>query len=358
MQPETKAISGDSLRFPFADPPDVGQVIEIAPGILWARLPLPYQLDHVNIYLIRDDGGWAVIDTGIQTPEARAAWVALLEGPLRGEPITKVIVTHFHPDHIGLAGWLCARFDAPLLTSLSTYTLSRATSLDRDEGAVTRYFDFYQSHGMTAETAGVVAILGQDYLRHVAPLPDSYLRLLMPDLLEIGGRSFRVLSCDGHAPEQILLYCEEEKLLFAADQVIEHITPNVSVSAEERDCDPLGHFLRSLRFLRAQIPDDVLVLPGHRRPFYGLHQRCVEFEAHHEERCDRIRRACAVRPHSIDELVPLLFERELNPHQMSFAFTETLAHVNRLVRRGEIVIRREGRRLVNLPGPLAQSRAD
>ncbi|RRH76243.1 MBL fold metallo-hydrolase [Falsigemmobacter faecalis] len=345
------------MRFPFPTPPAAGQVLQVAEGILWLRIPLPYQLDHVNVWLIRDGAGWAVIDTGIQTPEAISAWEVLFAGPLRGFLLTRVIVTHYHPDHIGLAGWLCRRFNAPLLTSLSSYMASRATSVARDEGAVTRYFDFYQCHGMTAETAGVVAIMGQDYLRHVAPLPDTFQRLLMPDLLEIGSRSFRVLSCDGHAPEQILLYCDEEKLLFAADQVLEKITPNVSVSSEERDCDPLGHFLRSLRFLRAQIPDDVLVLPGHRRPFYGLHRRCAEFEAHHEERCDRIRRACARRPHSVDELVPLLFERALDPHQMGFAFTETLSHVNRLIRRGEIVSRTEGRRILHVPGPAARPTA-
>lgn len=332
------------LVFPLADPPAFGAVVQVRDGILWARVPLPYQLDHVNLYFLRDGNGWAVIDTGIQTDAAIAAWEMLLDGPLKGARLTRVIVTHYHPDHIGLAGWLCRRFDAPLLTSLSTYMSSKVISLAHDENALRQHFDFYISHGMTTEVAGVVAIQGTEYLQRVADLPHTFLRLLMPDILEIGGRSFRVLSGDGHAAEQIMLYNEEERLFFAADQVIEKISPNVSVYAGEPHGDPLGHFLRGLRMLRAEIPDDVLVLPGHRRPFIGLHQRCTELEAHHEERCDLIRNACARAPQSVADLVPALFPRQLDPHQMSFAFTEALAHVNRLIRRGEIdAIKQDGR---------------
>lgn len=336
------------LVFPLAPPPAYGAVVQVRDDILWARVPLPYQLDHVNLYFLRDGDGWAVIDTGIQTDAAIAAWEMLLDGPLKGARLTRVIVTHYHPDHIGLAGWLCRRFDAPLLTSLSTYMSSKVISLAHDEKALRQHFDFYISHGMTAEVAGVVAIQGTEYLQRVADLPHTYLRLVMPDILEIGSRSFRVLSGDGHAAEQIMLYSEQERLLFAADQVIEKISPNVSVYAGEPHGDPLGHFLRSLRMLRAEIPDDVLVLPGHRRPFVGLHQRCAELEVHHEERCDLIRVACARAPQSVADLVPALFPRPLDPHQMSFAFTETLAHVNRLIRRGEIATIQKGSQVLNV----------
>jgi len=339
----------DGLRFPFADMPAFGTLREVAEGVLWTRIPLPYQLDHVNIYLLRDGAGWAVIDTGIHTDEALAVWEGLFAGPLQGQALTRVIATHYHPDHIGLAGWLCDRFDAPLLTSYSTYMGSKVISLGFDEGMTRNHFEFYTRHGMTAEVAGVVAIQGNDYLRRVRPLPVSFLRLVMPDVLDIGGRRFRVLTGDGHAPEQVMLYCEDDKLLLAADQVIERISPNVSVFASEPNGDPLGHFLRSLRLLRTEIPDDTLVLPGHRRPFYGLHHRSAELEEHHKERCDRIRAACAEAPCTVADLVPVLFPRQLDPHQMSFAFTETLAHVNRLVRRGEIETIAQGARLVNVP---------
>lgn len=350
MTPDGQGAIRTSLAFPFTDPPDCGAIVTVRDDILWARVPLPYQLDHVNIYFLRDGDGWAIIDTGIQTDEAISAWDMLLNGPMRGAKITRVIVTHYHPDHIGLAGWLCRRFDAPLLTSLSTYMSSKVISLAHDEKELRQHFDFYISHGMTAELAGVVTIQGTEYLKRVADLPHAFLRLLMPETLEIGGRIFRVLSGDGHAPEQIMLYNEEERLLFAADQVIEKISPNVSVYADEPHGDPLGHFLRSLRMLRTEIPDDVLVLPGHRRPFIGLHRRCCELEAHHEDRCDVIRSSCADGPRSVADLVPILFPRPLDPHQMSFAFTETLAHVNRLVRRGEITTIRKDERVLHITG--------
>ncbi|WP_286174121.1 MBL fold metallo-hydrolase [Rhodobacter sp. NTK016B] len=344
-----------ALRPAFDAAPAYGEVQEIAQGILWTRIPLPYLLDHVNIFLIEDGDGWAVIDTGIKTDEALATWEQLFDGPLKGKAISRVIVTHHHPDHIGLAGWLCDRFEAPLLTSYSTYVGCKVISQGFDEGTTRNQFDFYTRHGMSDEVAGIVAIQGNEYLRRVNALPNTFLRLVMPDVLEIGGRSFRVLIGDGHAPEQVMLYCDDERLLFAADQVIEKISPNISVYANEPNGDPLGHFLRSLRFLRQEIPDDVLVLPGHRLPFHGLHARCVELEAHHEERCDLIREACLSAPRTVAELVPILFRRPLDPHQMTFAFTEALAHVNRLVRRGEIETVEQGGRLVNIPAGEARA---
>tara|TARA_R110002126_G_scaffold291787_2_gene458248 strand:- start:21390 stop:22487 length:1098 start_codon:yes stop_codon:yes gene_type:complete len=324
------------LKFPHAQPPENGKVKEIAPGILWLRMPLPFQLDHVNIYLIRDGDGWAVLDTGISNDVSKQAWQQLLGGELAGEKLTRVIVTHFHPDHIGLAGWLCAQHDIPLLTSYSAYLGCQNLSLDPKSLESRQSFDFYMQHGMSEETATLVSTRGHEYLHQVEPLPTTYLRLLLGDMLTIGDRRFRVLSGDGHAPEQIMLYCEEDKLFFAADQVIARISPNISVWAGEPNGDPLGHYLRSLRWLSAEMPGDVLVLPGHQLPFYGLHTRCAELVSHHEFRCDQIMSACAERPRTVAELVPVLFPRPLDPHQMSFAFTETLAHANRLARRGDV----------------------
>ena len=195
---------------------------------------------------------------------------------------------------------------------------------------------FIPATAWTDDAARIVATQGNEYLRCVQTLPNSFTRLAASDFLEIGGWKFRVLTGDGHAPEQIMLYCDSQKILFAADQVIERISPNISVTASQPDDDPLGDFLRSLQFLADTIPDDVLVLPGHRRPFFGVSIRCRELADHHEDRCNLIREACAKRPHTTAELVPILFTRKLDPHQMSFAFTETLAHMNRLVRRKEV----------------------
>ncbi len=336
MHLNEKMTAGASITFPFPEMPDFGDVIEVREDLLWTRLPLPYSLDHVNIFFVRDGEKWVVIDTGIKSQTAIAAWEALFKGPLRGMTISRVLVTHYHPDHIGLAGWLCARFDARLLTSYSAYMGSKVISLGVDDTQLQENLAFYTSHGMADDAARIVATQGNEYLRCVQTLPNSFTRLAASDFLEIGGWKFRVLTGDGHAPEQIMLYCDSQKILFAADQVIERISPNISVTASQPDDDPLGDFLRSLQFLADTIPDDVLVLPGHRRPFFGLSIRYRELADHHEDRCNLIREACAKRPHTTAELVPILFPRELDPHQMSFAFTETLAHMNRLVRRKEV----------------------
>ncbi|UYO43077.1 MBL fold metallo-hydrolase [Rhodopseudomonas palustris] len=334
MQPETATPAPARLDFPFPEPPRFGEVTEVRPGLLWLRLPLPFQLDHVNIYLIQDTDGWAILDTGLSEDEALAVWDGYFEGPLRELKITRIVVTHHHPDHIGLAGWLCKRFKAPLLTSLSSYMSCRVISLDPQafESPANRLF--YESHGMDDDAARIVSTQGHEYLRQVGPLPDTFLRLVMGDTLTLGDRNFRVLTGDGHSAEQVMLYCEKDRLLFVADQVLERISPNVAVWAGEPDGDPLGHFLRSLRLLASQIPNNVLVLPGHRRPFYGLHERAQELVQHHETRCRVLADACEARAHSIAELIPLLFSRPLDPHQMGFAFAETLAHANRLVRQG------------------------
>lgn len=325
-----------SLIFPDLPPPGPGAVVEVAQDLLWARLPMPYRLDHVNVYLLRDIGGWAVIDTGICTTASKTAWRALLSGPLAGQRISRVIATHAHPDHLGLAGWLCHRFDAPLLTSETCWLTGRLAAIGRDEPGLRHRYEFYLHHGMEAAMAAAVAIHGNAYWDDVAPLPPQFHRLLMGDQIDIGARRLIVLTGDGHAAEQVMLYCAADRLLFCADQVMERISPNISVEAQEPNSDPLGHYLRSLRWMAETIPPDVLALPGHHRPFFGFPGRCREIAAHHEARCEALRAACATTPANVYELVSVIYPRALDPHQMGFAFAETLAHVNRLIRRGEL----------------------
>lgn len=322
----------DTLFYPHTTPPQPAETIEIAPGILWARIPLPFRLDHVNVYLIEDGAGYAVLDTGIGNDKTQAIWEQLMAGPLSGRRITRLIVSHFHPDHIGLAGWLCERFDIPLLTTQTAYLGCLNISLSPGALDAQPYRDFYLRHGLDERTTALVATQGHGYLRMVKPLPPVFQRVVAGDVLEIGGRTFEVLTGDGHAPEQIMLWCEADNLFLAADQVLAKITPNVSVWAVDPHGDPLGLYIRSLRRLREILPDDAFVLPGHQLPFTGLHVRIGELIAHHEERCARILQACETEPRSVADLVPVLFTRALDPHQMSFAFSETLAHVNFMLR--------------------------
>jgi glyoxylase-like metal-dependent hydrolase (beta-lactamase superfamily II) len=324
------------LQFPLPHPPANGEFAEIAPGILWLRVPLPFRLNHINIYLIDDGDGWAVLDTGIANTSTQEIWQALATGPLAGRKLTRVIVTHYHPDHIGLAGWLAERFGLPLLTTQTTYLQCLTISLRPGALDAKVYRDFYLQNGLNQESTALVTTQGHNYLKMVAPLPPIFERIASGDRLKIGGRMFEVLTGDGHAPEQAMLYCAADKLFFGADQVLEKISPNVSVWPVDPHGDPLGYYLRSLSALKAYLPEDVLVLPGHQMPFIGLHIRADELAAHHGHRCATIKEACRT-PKPAAELVPLVFRRPLDPHEMSFAFSEVLAHVNFMLRRGELV---------------------
>jgi glyoxylase-like metal-dependent hydrolase (beta-lactamase superfamily II) len=328
-----KPALSPALTFPFPTPPAPGQAIEVAPGILWVRLALPFRLDHVNIYLIEDGGGWAVLDTGLDNEATRAAWEALLTGSVAGRALTRILVTHYHPDHMGLAGWLTARFGLPLLMSQTEYLVSLAIHLDPGALNSEPYLSFYRSHGLDAATTERLLTGGHRYLRMISGLPRTFRRLIAGETLLLGSRSFEVLTGGGHAPEQVMLHCRADNLILCADQVLARISPNISVQAMDPEGDPLGIYLRSLASLEREIPQSVLVLPGHNLPFVGLHTRIDELRVHHEARCRAIEEVCRQAPRSTADLVPVVFRRVIDdPHQMGFAFSEVLAHVNYMLR--------------------------
>jgi glyoxylase-like metal-dependent hydrolase (beta-lactamase superfamily II) len=325
------------LIYPRDVPPAAGAVTEIAPGILWFRLALPFLLDHVNIYLIEDQQGWTLIDTGLGDLATQRTWEQLLAEPLNAHPITRIIVTHFHPDHVGSAGWLLKRFDVPLCMSATEYLLSLNMHLDPGALEAEHYRKFYRNHGLDPATTQNVVTKGHEYLRIVSGLPKTFRRLVAGDLLSIGGRQFEVMTGGGHSPEQIMLLSRADKIFFAADQVLAKITPNVSVAAVDPEGDPLGIYLRSLAGLKRDIPEDVLTLPGHNLPFFGLHTRVDELRGHHEARCVAIEEACRQKPCTTADLVPVVFRRPIDdPHQMGFAFSEVLAHVNYMLRENRL----------------------
>jgi glyoxylase-like metal-dependent hydrolase (beta-lactamase superfamily II) len=326
-------MSAAAIAFPHPDPPASGEVTELAPGVLWARFALPFRLNHVNIYLIRDAAGWVAVDTGVADDDTRAAWDALLAGPMRGEGLSGLIVTHFHPDHVGLAGWLTARFGIPLHMPRTEFLFSAAIT----HQALGKNPDFYERHGLSAEAVDRVTGKGHGYLRMTTGLPGHFNRLVHGGAITIGHRVFDVLTGGGHAPEQAMLHCAADKIFLSADQVLTRISPNISTESYEPDANPLGEFLDSLALLARTIPHDVLVLPGHHLPFTGLHVRIGELIAHHAGRCALIAQACRAAPRSAADLVPVVFERPLDPQQMSFAFHEVVAHVNYMRARGELV---------------------
>jgi len=327
-----------TLTFPVTQPPEPGSVTTIAPGVEWARLPLPYRLDHVNIYLIEGDDGWTVLDTGLGTDDCRQAWEAILAGPFAGRRLDRMIVTHYHPDHVGLAGWLNERFRLPLSMPRPEYLYSLALQYAPGDLGAEMHRPFYRRHGLSADVTDLVLSRGHEYLRRTTGVPTTYHRIKHGDSRRIGGREFNVITGGGHALEQALLYQPNDRLFFAADQVIARISPNVSVHAMEPDLDALGIYLQSLRQLRDTVAPDVLVLPGHGLPFHGLHTRIDELIAHHAARCGEIASACRDRALSVAELVPHVFPRELDAHQTGFAFGEVLAHVNHMLGRAELVL--------------------
>ena len=326
-----------AIQMPFPDPPEPGHVREVAPGVLWARFALPFLLNHVNIYLIEDEGGWATFDTGLGDEATRAAWEALFAGALHGQRLTRIICSHFHPDHVGLVGWLTERFDAPLHMPRAEFLMTRVLE-DRVLAADPA---FYTDRGLEVGAGGRVAGDGHEYLKLVTGLPRRFTRLVAGETLRIGRRDFAVHTGGGHAPEQAMLHCAADGLFLCADQVLIRISPNISVIPMEPDADPLGEYLGSLAALARAIPADTLVLPGHGVPFTGLPTRAAELAAHHATRCALIADAARIAPRTAAELMPVIFKREMDPHQTGFAFGETLAHINFMRRRGELLQERD-----------------
>ena len=312
---------------------------EMAPGLFGLRLSLPFALDHVNIWLLAGQGGWTVIDTGVADERTRAAWRGLLGDFLTGRPVERLLATHFHPDHMGLMGWLAAETGAPLWASRTEWLLGRMLAQDQSQSFVEAGRSFDRRAGLPDDLVEQRARRGNAYRPKVTPPPARYRRLVEGNAIEIGGVTFEVLIGRGHAPEMICLFAPALNVLIAADQVLPRISPNVSVWPSEPLANPLQEFLSSLERFRA-LPEDCLVLPSHGRPFRGLRARVDQLIAHHKERLDQVLEACA-KSRTAAEIMPELFNRTLDAHQIGFALGETIAHVNYLVESRDLT-RREG----------------
>ena len=323
------------LTYPLAPQrPAAGQVLDVADGVRWLRMALPFALDHINLWLLRDhfDGrdGWTVVDTRIDHPDARAAWEGVFQHHLDGLPIVRVVITHMHPDHIGLAHWLCERWQVPMWISLGDYLNARMGS-----GAVRGFGGdaargFFTCHGITnPEHIQAVGLHGPRYGDMVPQVPANYRRLLDGQTLVIGSRTWRCIAGYGHAPEHMALYDEQGGVLISGDMVLPRISTNVSVYETEPEGDPLGLFLSSLdRYLA--LPADTLVLPSHGEPFIGLHARVAQLKQHHAERLAELIQACRNQPKTALDILPVLFKRQLDAHQLAFAMGEAIAHLNHL----------------------------
>ncbi len=322
------------LDYPQREPPAPGATFEIAPGVHWLRMPLPFALDHINLWLLEDGEGWTIVDCGIGNEATRGLWDVLLAAKLGGKPVTRIFVTHHHPDHAGNAGWLAERFAAPMWMSQGEYLMAHAT---RDGAAGTSseaLLALFRKNGLDEARIAQLATRGNAYRRSVPDFPLSYRRVLEGETLRIGGREWRVIMGYGHAPEHAALYCAALGTLISGDMVLPRISTNVGVWALNPDGNPLKLFLDSLeRYL--ELPTDTLTLPSHGLPFRGMHARIEQLREHHRLRLEELEEACS-EPRSAADVLGTLFRRELDIHQTFFAMGEAMAHLHTLLAEGRV----------------------
>lgn len=326
----------EGIRHPFDTPPAEGGAIEVAPGILWLRLPLPMALDHVNIYALDDslDGGdgWTIIDAGLSSKRSKAIWEGLLAGPLQGKPVTRVILTHHHPDHVGLVGWFQSR-GAELLATRTAWLYARMLTLDVQDRPAAEALTFYRRAGLTeADLAKRAGERPFNFADVVHPMPLGFTRLTEGQRLRAGGRDWTIRIGHGHAPDHATLW-SDDGIVLGGDQLLPGISANIGVYPTEPEADPLTDWLDSCRGFQAHATDGQLILPGHKLPFTGLPFRLVQMIENHESALERLLDHLAAPRTAADCFLPL-FKREIGAAEASLALVESVAHLNCLLRRG------------------------
>lgn len=341
MRPDEKKLS-----YPWGDDlPEPGHVLTVADGVRWIRMPLPFALDHINLWLLRDeiDGqeGWTAVDCGICRDQVKALWEQVFINALDGLPILRVVVTHMHPDHVGLAHWLCERWNAPMFMTMTDYAIARLWSTPAQGknagGGPTGQpaAEHFARHGLVDPEAQEKIRQRANYYPDLVPeVPRRFDRLMNGQRLQIGGREWRIIVGYGHAPEHASLYCDTLQTLISGDMLLPRISTNVSVFDYEPNANPLPLYLNSLRDYD-ELPENTLVLPSHGRPFRGMHERVAQQLTHHAERLAEVLEACAV-PQSTADIIPVLFKRQLDLHQLTFAMGEALAHLHALYFEGKL----------------------
>jgi len=331
-----KTAPASELIYPFSTAPAPGEVMEVAPGVLWIRMPMPLSLNHINLWAIDDGDGWAIVDTGLRTPETTDAWCQLFPGALGNRPVTRVLVTHMHPDHIGMAGWITRKFNCRLWMTRLEYLNSRMLAADTGREAPEDGVNFYRRAGWSEAAIENYRARFGSFGKHMYTMPDSFRRLCDGERFSIGSHEWRVFVGTGHSPEHACLYCPELQLLVSGDQVLPKISSNVSVHPTEPDADPVADWMESLAKIKREVPNDVLVLPAHNEPFRNLHVRLDNLAQDQENTLARLREALHT-PRRVIDLFEALFARKIgtDPLQLYLATGETLACLRYLIGRGE-----------------------
>ena len=323
-----------TLKDAFTKVPAAGEILPVADGVWWLRMPLPFDLDYINLYLLEDGDGWLLIDSGIHSPDTKRLWQQLVDEVLGDRPLKRLLATHYHPDHIGLAGWLCRRWDLPLMTSEKEYKAAVgylqfvAAGPEVIESQRARFERQGLDAGQCDQALSAISRAAQGY----GELPDQYQLIADGDRLTIGGREWQARLANGHSPAHITLYCEALNVLISGDQVLPRISSNVSVQPHQQDSNPLLHWLESLQRLK-QLPADTLVLPSHDEPFFGLHARLDALAGGHQRMLDRLQ-LWAAEPQTLSQLTHRLYSRPLKYFDLVLATGECQAHMNFLIAAG------------------------
>ena len=339
--------SAEALKYPWDTPPAPGTVHEVADGVFWIRMPLPFALDHINLWLLADGEGWTLVDCGICNDETRGLWRTLRSEHLAedsGRPVKRIIVTHFHPDHLGLAGWLHSETGAPLWMTQAEWSIGSHLYHD----TVGKYSDLqvemFRDNGLRQDRLEAMSRGGNRYRELISRPPGDFQVITDGEDIEVGAHSWRVIVGTGHAPEHACLYCADLGVLISGDQVLPKITPNISLSASEPDANPLQQYLDSLQRFTG-LPRNTLVLPSHGLPFHGLELRLQQIREHHLERIEVLFDACK-EPHTAAEMMPVMFKRELDEHQIMFAMGECLSHLAYLKHKNRLTCEADGNGIV------------
>lgn len=330
------------ITTPFEDPPAPGEAVEVADGVLWLQIPLPMVLGHVNAYALREEDGWTLVDTGLDTRKTRAIWETALAGALGGLPVRRLIVTHHHPDHVGLAGWFQAQ-GAELAMTRVAWLTARMLTLDEQDRPNAETLAFWRSAGMDPDIlAARAAERPFNFADICTPMPLGFTRLSHGAAIRIGGRRWTIRFGQGHAPDHATFWCDDDALVIGGDQLLATISPNLGVYATEPDADPVGEWLDSCRALAPHARDGQLVLPGHKLPYRGLPDRMRQLIENHHGALARLRDHLALEPRTAAECFQPLFGREIDGSAYGLALVESVAHLNHLHRAGAVTRTRRG----------------
>ena len=330
-------VREETVRYEFDQRPETGHTMQIAPGVHWLRMFLPFSLSHINLWLLEDGHGWTIVDTGVDIDECRDTWDHVFATLIRGGALSRVLVTHLHPDHIGCAGWLTDRFDVPLWMTRDEYLLARILVADTGRPAPEEGDRFYRGAGYKPEQMDFYHRMFGMFGKFVHALPESYHRISDGEMIEIGDRQWEVIVGRGHSPEHACLYSADLNQLISGDQLLPTISSNVSVFPTEPDANPLHDWMESLKALKARVPADVLALPAHGKPFRGAHERLDALIREHEDGLDKLVTICNEPRRAVDAF-PALFRSKIDNKNLIMATGESIAHLNYLLQQDRIVV--------------------